>query len=225
MTPARCRGQNDRPQGRLAGRNKLQPLRRAGDSVHRRAGPGRIRILRVHQHLPGQESPDCLQEVTAAVHARAGLAGVHVCANTDWSLLLGSGWTSSISMPSAILTNSSCTAIQIRRLLSRAGGCLAWGLVPTALARAGRSRHPGRACSPIWQSKCERHGSIWASPPGTVLPAVVHHTQLRHGLADPELSRKVLALTRAFSPGREKLESTHPGRGPPGSLPRIFNRD
>jgi methionine synthase II (cobalamin-independent) len=33
----------------------------------------------------------CLQEVVDAIHTDGGLAGIHVCANTDWSLVLESG--------------------------------------------------------------------------------------------------------------------------------------
>lgn len=33
----------------------------------------------------------CLSEVIDAIHAEGGLAGIHVCANTDWSLVLDSG--------------------------------------------------------------------------------------------------------------------------------------
>jgi hypothetical protein len=33
----------------------------------------------------------CLQEVVDAIHTDGGLAGIHVCANTDWSMVLESG--------------------------------------------------------------------------------------------------------------------------------------
>jgi len=32
----------------------------------------------------------CLDEMIEAVHTEGGLAGIHVCANTDWSLILDS---------------------------------------------------------------------------------------------------------------------------------------
>jgi hypothetical protein len=32
----------------------------------------------------------CFEEVFEAVHSEGGLAGVHVCANADWSLILDS---------------------------------------------------------------------------------------------------------------------------------------
>ncbi|MBU4127452.1 MAG: hypothetical protein KKD16_07865, partial [Proteobacteria bacterium] len=36
------------------------------------------------------EVAKCFNEVIEAVHSEGGLAGIHVCANTDWSLVLGS---------------------------------------------------------------------------------------------------------------------------------------
>ena len=65
-----------------------------------------------------------------AIHADGGLAGIHVCANTDWSLVLDSG---------ADLVNFDAFAYfdrfilygpQIRNFLD-AGRLLAWGIVPT----------------------------------------------------------------------------------------------
>jgi len=72
----------------------------------------------------------CLQEVIETIHAHGGLAGVHVCANTDWSLLL---------TPQLDIVNFDAYgyfdkfilyAEQIKSFLGK-GGCLAWGLVPT----------------------------------------------------------------------------------------------
>jgi hypothetical protein len=72
----------------------------------------------------------CLSEVVDAIHADGGLAGIHVCANTDWSLVLESG---------ADLVNFDAYAYferfilygqQIREFLD-AGRFLAWGIVPT----------------------------------------------------------------------------------------------
>jgi hypothetical protein len=61
-----------------------------GDHLHRRAGAGRIRIVRTDQHFQRRD-PGLPQEVVDAIHADGGLAGIHVCANTDWSLVLESG--------------------------------------------------------------------------------------------------------------------------------------
>ncbi len=75
----------------------------------------------------------CLNEVIEAIHGEGGLAGIHVCANTDWSLVLDSEvdianfdaygyFDRFILYPEAIV-----------RFLER-GNILAWGIVPTLKA-------------------------------------------------------------------------------------------
>jgi methionine synthase II (cobalamin-independent) len=74
-----------------------------------------------------------LQELIEAVHADNGIAGVHCCGNTEWSILIDAGvdivnfdafgYGETIAMyPEAVKTH-----------LER-GGMLAWGVVPTSTA-------------------------------------------------------------------------------------------
>lgn len=74
-----------------------------------------------------------LGEVIDAIHADGALAGVHVCANTDWSLIVDAG---------ADLVNFDAFEYgetialypdHVRKLFDR-GGALAWGLLPTSPA-------------------------------------------------------------------------------------------
>jgi hypothetical protein len=77
----------------------------------------------------------CFNEVIGAIHEEGGVAGVHVCANTDWSLLLGSGLD---------IVNFDAYGYFDRFVLYReelaaflkTGGILAWGIVPTGDAEA-----------------------------------------------------------------------------------------
>ena len=72
----------------------------------------------------------CLVEVIEAIHTQGGLAGVHVCANTDWSLILES--------PADIVSFGAYSYFDrlilypdlIKRFID-AGKILAWGIVPT----------------------------------------------------------------------------------------------
>ncbi len=72
----------------------------------------------------------CLEEVIDAVHAEGGLAGIHVCANTDWSLILESPVDIVNFDAYSYFDRFALYPEQIRRFL-RAGGILAWGIVPT----------------------------------------------------------------------------------------------
>ena len=76
---------------------------------------------------------DALSEVIEAVHADGGLAGIHCCGNTEWSILIDAGvdivnfdafeYGETIAMyPEHVKTH-----------LDR-GGILAWGVVPTSTA-------------------------------------------------------------------------------------------
>ncbi|MFW5932018.1 MAG: hypothetical protein ACOCSI_02860 [Desulfohalobiaceae bacterium] len=77
-----------------------------------------------------QEVQDCFSEVIAQVHIRQALAGIHVCANADWSLILES--------EADILSFDAYSYFDKLLLYSRElqeflhqGGILAWGIVPT----------------------------------------------------------------------------------------------
>lgn len=78
-----------------------------------------------------EEVSTSLEEVIEGVHLEGGIAGVHVCANTDWSLILDS---------SADIVNFDAYSYfdkfilyvdAIKRFINR-GGIIAWGIVPTS---------------------------------------------------------------------------------------------
>lgn len=72
----------------------------------------------------------CLKEVVDGIHADGGLAGIHVCANTDWSLVLASGADIVNFDAFTYFDRFILYGPQIRDFLD-AGRCLAWGIVPT----------------------------------------------------------------------------------------------
>ena len=72
----------------------------------------------------------CLREVVDAIHADDGLAGIHVCANTDWSLVLESGADIVNFDAYAYFDRFVLYSSHIREFLE-AGRLLAWGIVPT----------------------------------------------------------------------------------------------
>ena len=80
--------------------------------------------------ISSAEITACLQEVTQAIHSVGGVAGVHVCANTDWSLLLQSEIDIVNFDAYAYFDRFVLYPEQIKQFF-KAGGILAWGLVPT----------------------------------------------------------------------------------------------
>lgn len=77
-----------------------------------------------------EEVVACLEEIAAAIHAEGGLAGVHVCANTDWSMLLESSLDIINFDAYAYFDRFILYPGQLKKFLNE-GGILAWGIVPT----------------------------------------------------------------------------------------------
>jgi methionine synthase II (cobalamin-independent) len=70
-----------------------------------------------------------LDEVFEAIHTEGGLAGVHCCANTDWSVLLGTQVDILNLDAYGYLENLALYPAEMRQFLDR-GGVIAWGIVP-----------------------------------------------------------------------------------------------
>ncbi len=75
----------------------------------------------------------CLAEVIEAVQTEGGLAGVHVCANTDWSLVLESAVDIVSFDAYSYFDRFILFAEPLKKFLA-AGKIIAWGIVPTLRA-------------------------------------------------------------------------------------------
>jgi methionine synthase II (cobalamin-independent) len=80
-----------------------------------------------------QEVQQCLEEVFEPVHQVGGLTGVHVCANTDWSLILDSSADIVSFDAYGYFDRFILYPDQIMAFLE-SGKLLAWGMVPTLVA-------------------------------------------------------------------------------------------
>ena len=76
---------------------------------------------------------DCLSELIGAIHDAGGLAGIHVCANTDWSMLMETG-AGIISFDAYTYFDRLILYQEAVVNFMNAGKCLAWGIVPTVHA-------------------------------------------------------------------------------------------
>jgi hypothetical protein len=72
-----------------------------------------------------------LGEAVSAIHGQGGLAGAHVCANTDWSLVLESEVDIVSFDTYSFFDRFILYEKEIKKFINR-GGILAWGIVPTA---------------------------------------------------------------------------------------------
>ena len=77
-----------------------------------------------------EEVGQCVEEVFEPVHQVGGLTGVHVCANTDWSLVLDSSADIVSFDAYGFFDRFILYPDQIKAFIE-AGKILAWGMVPT----------------------------------------------------------------------------------------------
>jgi hypothetical protein len=72
-----------------------------------------------------------LAEVVDAVHAEGGLAGVHCCGNTEWSILVDAG-VDIVNFDAFEYGHTVVMYAEHMKKLHERGGMLAWGIVPTS---------------------------------------------------------------------------------------------
>ena len=77
-----------------------------------------------------EEIDAALGEVIDAIHEEGGLAGVHVCANSEWSVILESSADIVSFDAYSYFDKFVMYAGQVVRFMEK-GGILAWGIVPT----------------------------------------------------------------------------------------------
>jgi hypothetical protein len=74
-----------------------------------------------------------LKEVIEAVHAEGGLAGIHCCGNTEWSILVDAG-VDILNFDAFGFGETIGMYPQAMKALLERGGAIAWGVVPTSPA-------------------------------------------------------------------------------------------
>jgi hypothetical protein len=139
---------------------------------------------------------NCFNEVIDAVHQEGGLAGIHVCANADWSLLLDSA-TDVVSFDAyAYFDKFALYPEQIRRFLER-GGILAWGIVPTLNAEDIDNETTENLTAGWWEKvrKLETMGI----DPAKILSQSLISPSCGTGSLSLMHAKRVLELTRAVS--------------------------
>ena len=78
-----------------------------------------------------EEIQTMIDEVAEAVHGAGGLVGIHVCANTNWSVLLGSAIDIISFDAYGFFDKMAALKTEVGNFFNR-GGVLAWGGVPTS---------------------------------------------------------------------------------------------
>jgi methionine synthase II (cobalamin-independent) len=138
----------------------------------------------------------CLEEVIDAVHEEGGLAGIHVCANADWSLVLESS-ADVVSFDAYAYFDRFILYPDLIKQFLAAGKILAWGIVPTLNAE-DIDRETAETLTDAWREKAAGIEALGIDP------AVIRAQSLitpacGTGSLDRERAERVLSLTRQVS--------------------------
>lgn len=138
----------------------------------------------------------CVNEVVTAVHAEGGLAGVHVCANTDWSLLLEAELDIINFDAYSYFDRFILYPRQIRQFID-SGRILAWGIVPT-LNPGDIEKETIDSLMDAWQDKVTQIEALGVDRK-TILEQSLITPSCGAGSLSIASATKVLALTKGLS--------------------------
>lgn len=137
-----------------------------------------------------------LSEVIAAVQGAGGLAGIHVCANTDWDFLLSLDLDILSFDAYGFFDRLLVSKDKVHSFLAR-GGIIAWGIVPTS-EKEHILRENADSLASLWEKQAAQLSSEnWD------MTALLNQTLITPscgtGSLSPDLARRVLTLTRDVS--------------------------
>jgi methionine synthase II (cobalamin-independent) len=142
------------------------------------------------------DAAECFKEVIDAVHGEGGLAGIHICANADWSLVLESD-TDIISFDAySFFDRLVLYPDHVRRFIE-SGGILAWGIVPT-LNKEDIEKETVESLVTRWESQSSALEALGFEK-ATILAQTFITPSCGTGSLSTELTEKVLTLTRQVS--------------------------
>lgn len=138
----------------------------------------------------------CFKEVIDAVHDEGALAGIHVCANADWSLLFESD-TDIISFDAYGFFDKLMLYPDHLKHFIESGGILAWGIVPT-LNSDDIEKETTESLVAAWENQAGAM-EVFGIDKSTILAQTLITPSCGTGSLRIDLMKKVLTLTRQVS--------------------------
>ena len=142
------------------------------------------------------EIAQSLEEVIAGVHTEGGMAGVHVCANTDWSLILDSSADIVSFDAYSYFDRFMLYSAKIKEFLD-AGKFIAWGMVPT-LKTDELENETTESLVNQWREKAGQIEKLGMQSDQLVSQSLITPS-CGAGSLSTELAIKVLRLTQTIS--------------------------
>jgi len=146
--------------------------------------------------ITNDEVAKCFNEVIEAVHSEGGIAGIHVCANTDWSLVLGSS-ADIVSFDAYSFFDRFILYSDHIRKFVESGRTLAWGIVPTSNAE-DIEKETVDSLVIKWEAKVRELESLGFDR-SKILSQSLITPSCGTGSLSLENAKKVLRLTREVS--------------------------
>ncbi len=147
--------------------------------------------------VSGEEVLSSLSEVAEAVAAAGGIPGIHVCGNTDWSLLLSNTTFRIINFDAYDFSEKFISYTkELKEFLKR--GFVAWGLVPTLRAEA-LERETSETLSEKLNALLQETARRTGLSPEEILSRSLLTPSCGMGTLSPELTLKALKDLRALS--------------------------
>lgn len=138
-----------------------------------------------------------LEEIIQEIHAEDGLAGVHVCANTEWDMLLGSR-VDIISFDAYSFFDRFILYPEMIKPYLGQGKILAWGIVPTAKAEVIAAQ-TAEGLVKLLHDQMDELSDKTGIHKETILSQSFITPSCGTGSLDLESARTVLRLTREVS--------------------------
>jgi methionine synthase II (cobalamin-independent) len=142
-----------------------------------------------------------LNEVTGAIHQAGGFAGVHVCANTDWNILLTSD-IDILSFDAYSFFDKFLTCKKQIHVFLEQGSIIAWGIVPTAEPEYILQETCASLVSRWEKQAALLSGENWDA--ASLLKQTIITPSCGVGSLSPDLAKKVLQLTKDVSAALRK---------------------
>jgi len=143
-----------------------------------------------------EEISACLSEVVDAVHADGGIAGIHVCANTDWGMVLDTGIDVINFDAYAYFDRFILYPEKIKAFID-AGGILAFGIVPT-LSPEDLDRETADSLLERWEGQADTIAGLGIDRDVLLAQSLISPS-CGAGSLDYDRAVRALSLTKAVS--------------------------
>ncbi len=143
-----------------------------------------------------EDVDQCLAEVISAIHAEGGLAGIHVCANSEWSIVLDSPADIASFDAYSFFDKFILYADQVKKFITD-GGILAWGIVPTGDGEA-IAKESVSSLAELWEDEVKKTEALGLDRWTIFEKSLITPSCGTGSLSLPDATR-VLELTRDLS--------------------------